>query len=160
MLASPGIPVVLPMTPPCRGAEHISHSSWSRLAPRYGATRRHKKGLPPTDGHRAELRLDPEETSLSSISIRALRSQLLGRTQRPIQEGCRSESKQMSRGAQEGMEKQHSAWQQPHWGLPGASGRGGLRSAAMGGRRSLFSLGFLSLMVVQGMEDTSCHGWD
>lgn len=28
------------------------------------------------------------------------------------------------------MEKQHSAWHQPRWGPPQASGRGGLRSAA------------------------------
>lgn len=100
-LASPSIPVALPMTSLCRGAEHFPPLSGSRLSPdleQHGGVR---KACLPQDGHRAELRLDPEETSLSSISIRALRSQLLGRTQRPIQEVCSSESQQMSRGAQE-----------------------------------------------------------
>lgn len=102
-----------------------------------------RKACLPQDGHRAELRLDPEETSLSSISIRALRSQLLGRTQRPIQEGCSSESQQMSRGVQEGAGKWHSAWHQPHWGPPRASGRGGLRSAATGSTLCVPSNSFL-----------------
>lgn len=142
-LASPDVPVALPMTPLCRVQSispiHPGPSSLPDMEP-HGGTR---KARLPQDGHRAELRLDPEETSLSSISIGALRSQLLGRTQRPIQEGCSSKSQQMSRGAQEGVEKRHSAWHQPCWGPPRASGRGGLRSAATGGTLCFPSDSFL-----------------
>lgn len=158
-LASPSIPVALPMTSLCRGAEHFPPLSGSRLSPdleQHGGVR---KACLPQDGHRAELRLDPEETSLSSISIRALRSQLLGRTQRPIQEVCSSESQQMSRGAQErGGEVAQRLAPAP---LGPASGQWAWRAQVCShGQHSLCSLEFLSLMVVQGMEDTSCHGWD
>lgn len=80
------IPVALAMTPLSRVKDILLLTRASARSQITEQASGKVKTCLPQDGQCAERRLDAEEISRSSISIGALPSQLLGCTQRPIQE--------------------------------------------------------------------------